>query len=442
MNPGAYIAYSFDPLWTPSPSDLATTRVASLHKYESSVSMYKLSVPNIAVIHEQKITASFRSCALIFSFTQHSSGTFWSFKMFNAPSAVVSSLWQSLISTQPFHISSKSLLTHLWWSAKIFWVFASSVAESSEDYSSSSYNSCNGAGDLWSKALIIISNTYHLWRCRSILHSTESPPTVPESSLLFLVFCSFTDCIQADIEGCPLALSFSWRPFHHLSVYTEFSVFCWGHFFWPHFNFSAAVAISWPVWSTSEKVSSDASFLIPASYSSSSYQSPASKSKSDSSSDRSPSTKQIGHGFLQHQLLSPLVAVIRLILQVCAHYYSYEVVIWGLFLRILRHANCTLDFWPMLDVGCIYAPCKVNPNIFQFYFDFMDIFHHPSMHPLFCNIYEFYLIFYYFISSFIIYNNYLYLRQYFPLWFCLTPDLLILSHVSCPELKSRPCMRS
>ena len=65
-------------------------------------------------------------------------------------------------------------------------------------------------------------------------------------------------------------------------------------------------------------------------------------------------------------------------------------------------------------VGCIYAPYKVNPNIFQFYFDFMDIFHHPSMHPLFRNIYEFYFIFYYFISSFIVYNNYLYLRRYFP----------------------------
>ena len=44
-------------------------------------------------------------------------------------------------------------------------------------------------------------------------------------------------------------------------------------------------------------------------------------------------------------------------------------------------------------VGCIYAHYKVNPNIFQFYFDFMDIFHHPPMHPLFRNIYEFYLIF-------------------------------------------------
>ena len=49
-------------------------------------------------------------------------------------------------------------------------------------------------------------------------------------------------------------------------------------------------------------------------------------------------------------------------------------------------------------VGCINAPYKVNPNIFQFYFDFPDIFHHTSMHPLFRNIYEFYLIFYDFIS--------------------------------------------
>ena len=54
-------------------------------------------------------------------------------------------------------------------------------------------------------------------------------------------------------------------------------------------------------------------------------------------------------------------------------------------------------------VGCIYAPDKVNPNIFQFYFDFSSIFHHTSMHPLLHDCYEFYLIFYYFISPFIIY---------------------------------------
>ena len=65
------------------------------------------------------------------------------------------------------------------------------------------------------------------------------------------------------------------------------------------------------------------------------------------------------------------------------------------------------------SVGCIYAPYKVNPNIFQFYFDFLDIFHHTSMHPLFRNIYEFYLIFYDFISSSIIYNNYLWSRRHF-----------------------------
>ena len=67
----------------------------------------------------------------------------------------------------------------------------------------------------------------------------------------------------------------------------------------------------------------------------------------------------------------------------------------------------------MSFVGCIYAPYKVNPNIFQFYFYFPDIFYHTSMHLLFRNIYEFYLIFYDFISSFIIYNNHLYLRQHF-----------------------------
>ena len=65
------------------------------------------------------------------------------------------------------------------------------------------------------------------------------------------------------------------------------------------------------------------------------------------------------------------------------------------------------------SVGCIYAPYKVNPNISQFYFDFPDIFHHTSMHPLFRNIYEFYPIFYDFISPSIIYLNHLYLRQHF-----------------------------
>ena len=83
----------------------------------------------------------------------------------------------------------------------------------------------------------------------------------------------------------------------------------------------------------------------------------------------------------------------------------------------LQHAKHTLCTYCIphnaLCVGCIYAPYKVNPNIFQFYFHFPDIFHHTSMHPLFCNIYEFYLIFCDFISSFIIYNNHLYLRQHF-----------------------------
>ena len=99
-------------------------------------------------------------------------------------------------------------------------------------------------------------------------------------------------------------------------------------------------------------------------------------------------------------------------------------------------------FLPDRIVGCIYAPYKVNPNIFQFYCNFLDIFHHTSMHPLFRNIYEFYSIFYNFISSFIIYNNHLYLRRHFLFWFHLAPDLLILSRTLCPELKSRPCMRS
>ena len=64
-------------------------------------------------------------------------------------------------------------------------------------------------------------------------------------------------------------------------------------------------------------------------------------------------------------------------------------------------------------VGCIYAHYKVNPNIFQFYFDFMNIFLHPPMHPLFRNAYEFYLIFYYFTSSFIVYNYHFCLRRTF-----------------------------
>ena len=66
-----------------------------------------------------------------------------------------------------------------------------------------------------------------------------------------------------------------------------------------------------------------------------------------------------------------------------------------------------------LVVGCIYAPDKVSPNIFQFHFDFSDIFHHTSMHPLLRNFYEFYLIFNNFISPFIVYQNYLYSRQHF-----------------------------
>ena len=60
---------------------------------------------------------------------------------------------------------------------------------------------------------------------------------------------------------------------------------------------------------------------------------------------------------------------------------------------------------PLPVVGCIYAPDKVNPNIFQFYFNFSDIFHHTSMHPLFHDFYKYYLIFNNFISSFIVYQK-------------------------------------
>ena len=82
------------------------------------------------------------------------------------------------------------------------------------------------------------------------------------------------------------------------------------------------------------------------------------------------------------------------------------------------HSSAQPKTWNILGlrgrVGCIYAPYKVNPNIFQFYFDFLDIYHHTSMHPLFRNIYEFYLIFCDFISLSIIYNNHLYPREHFP----------------------------
>ena len=118
-----------------------------------------------------------------------------------------------------------------------------------------------------------------------------------------------------------------------------------------------------------------------------------------------------------------------------AHFFE----LGNLFLAWTAFAS---SFPALITIGCIYAPYKVNPNIFQFYFDFLDISHHTSMHPLFCNIYEFYLIFYDFISSSIIYNNYLYSRWHFLFWFRLALDLLILSHASCPELKSRLCMRS
>ena len=94
------------------------------------------------------------------------------------------------------------------------------------------------------------------------------------------------------------------------------------------------------------------------------------------------------------------VSFLSVAIEVCWHH-------WFAFCQCTGHSFICL-------VGCIYAHYKVNPNIFQFYFDFMDIFHHPPMHPLFHNTYEFYLFFYYFISSFIIYNNHLYLRQYFP----------------------------
>ena len=60
---------------------------------------------------------------------------------------------------------------------------------------------------------------------------------------------------------------------------------------------------------------------------------------------------------------------------------------------------------PIKDVGCIYAPDKVNPNIFHFNFNFSSIFYHTSMDLLLRNFYDFYLIFYHFILPVIIYQK-------------------------------------
>ena len=81
----------------------------------------------------------------------------------------------------------------------------------------------------------------------------------------------------------------------------------------------------------------------------------------------------------------------------------------------MGHTLWHTQIYAVTALGCIYAPDKVNPNIFQFYFDFSDIFHHTSMHPLFHDFYEFYLIFNDFISPFIIYQSYLYSRWHFHL---------------------------
>ena len=51
--------------------------------------------------------------------------------------------------------------------------------------------------------------------------------------------------------------------------------------------------------------------------------------------------------------------------------------------------NNTITHFKVLCVGCIYAPDKVNPNIFQFYSNFLSIFHHTSMHPFLHKFYVF-----------------------------------------------------
>ena len=54
----------FDPLVTPRPIDLAAISEACCQVYESSLSMYKLSVPTMAVIRDRVMTPSFGSLDL------------------------------------------------------------------------------------------------------------------------------------------------------------------------------------------------------------------------------------------------------------------------------------------------------------------------------------------------------------------------------------------
>ena len=125
-----------------------------------------------------------------------------------------------------------------------------------------------------------------------------------------------------------------------------------------------------------------------------------------SASDHAPDVQYAqAIGSLMYAALGSHPDIAFAVQQLSHHTHNYTEAHW----TAVKHVICYLK-----GVGCIYAPYKVNPNIFQFYFNFLDIFHHTSMHPLFCNIYEFYFIFYDFISSFIIYNNHLYLRRHFP----------------------------
>ena len=75
----------------------------------------------------------------------------------------------------------------------------------------------------------------------------------------------------------------------------------------------------------------------------------------------------------------------------------------------------TLCVWDLMviHVGCIYAPDKLNPNIFQFYFNFSNIFHHTSMHPFLHNFYEFYLNFIILFHLLLSTKSHLYSRWHF-----------------------------
>ena len=88
---------------------------------------------------------------------------------------------------------------------------------------------------------------------------------------------------------------------------------------------------------------------------------------------------------------------------VCVHLGVICVVI-GLSLMFLVFFVYVFDKGNLfISVLSQHAHHKVNPNIFQFYFNFSTIFCCSSMHPFFCDLYDFYLVFLHLISPIIIY---------------------------------------